>query len=155
VSDEGEPEKPTNLQEKFGSSPHLDSPGSLRYKPCHACLATPNEEKLPNKQTYVYSSKLSSELNRRRLPDYQIRSRMLNPPMCNQGAATKNEATGASILTLQAPTTQQFPRTQQMPPLPLHIDHLLDSDWTQEASLKLDRWLHYVSLEFEVAGGVR
>ncbi len=34
------------------------------------------------------------------------------------------------------------------PPLPPHLDELLDAPWTPESSRQIDRWLDYISIEF-------
>lgn len=40
-------------------------------------------------------------------------------------------------------------RSFLLPPLPPHLDRLLDQDWTPQASAAVDRWLAYVEAEFE------
>ncbi len=49
-------------------------------------------------------------------------------------------------------TPQQFSEAQQLPPLPPHLDQLLSSHWTKEASLQIDIWSRYAQLEFEGVG---
>lgn len=59
------------------------------------------------------------------------------------------------------PSEQQRSRVQQQsdessetfPPLPEHLDKLIDSPWTPEASRQIDLWLWYVQQEFETGGG--
>lgn len=35
-----------------------------------------------------------------------------------------------------------------LPPLPKHLESLLDGEWTPEKSRLLDQWLRYIELEF-------
>jgi hypothetical protein len=80
---------------------------------------------------------------------------MQQTPSSDSRGSKQYNNVATNILPLPPGTTQQFSKAEQMPPLPPHLSELTNQPWTQEASLKLDRWLHYVSLEFGKAGGVR
>lgn len=66
----------------------------------------------------------------------------------------------ASIKSLQETWLQRSSEGQQpdessetAPPLPEHLDKLIDSPWTKDASRSIDWWLWYIQQEFETAGG--
>ncbi len=60
-----------------------------------------------------------------------------------RGAEQHNKARNTIVLfTLFTP--QRF----SYPPLPGHLDQLLKQPWSSDASMRVDRWLHYSQLEF-------
>ncbi len=96
---------------------------------------------------------------------------MHNPSTATRRAEAQNEAFTAHIVPLAQALAQDpaersplppngFPerspkQTQITPVLPEHLEKLLDSPWSPEASRQIDLWLWYIEREFELTGGAR
>ena len=79
---------------------------------------------------------------------------MPKPPDTTKGAG-RYKKPSESIVSPATTETQVFslsPSRSPQPPLPDHLDALLDAEWSREASLQLDSWLWYFTDEFELAG---
>jgi hypothetical protein len=51
------------------------------------------------------------------------------------------------------PSQQPNKSFKTPPPLPKHLDKLVDQPWNPKASLEVDWWLWYCQREFEMVGG--
>lgn len=66
----------------------------------------------------------------------------------------QNSASLKSSEQQRSLSTQQSGESSQTDPiLPEHLDKLIDSPWTSDASRQIDWWLWYVQQELETAGG--
>lgn len=52
-------------------------------------------------------------------------------------------------------TSCRFYQKSSPIPIPEWLDKLIDEPWNPSASLQLDRWIHYIELEFQISGGER
>lgn len=58
-----------------------------------------------------------------------------------------------SPLSSSSILSEQSQQQTTVPPLPPHLDKLIDQPWSKEASLLLDRQLWHIQQEFELVGG--
>lgn len=96
---------------------------------------------------------------------------MRNPSSRERRAETQYEAYSAHIVSPALVDAQDLKQRSPLLPngflerspqqtqitlaLPEHLEKLLDSAWTPEASRLIDSWLWYAQQEFEAAGGAR
>lgn len=67
----------------------------------------------------------------------------IDPILAQPSAPTQFSEARAPHLLPQALLSEN-----SYPPLPPHLDQLLNSPWTKEASIQVDLWLWYTNLEF-------
>jgi hypothetical protein len=58
-----------------------------------------------------------------------------------------------SCLGGDTPHSTASTASESLPPLPEHLDRLVDQSWNPEHSAAIDKWLNYTELEFGCDGG--